>query len=99
MKYRVMVDDNFHYMDESERYCAGEFSSGEEALREAKKILTDSLRSMREGAKNPSDPKEIYERYIFFGEDPFIVGGDEKVNFSAWTYAKEKAPEICREPI
>jgi hypothetical protein len=25
--YRVMVDDNFHYMDESERYTLGEFKT------------------------------------------------------------------------
>ena len=27
MKYTLYIDDNFHYMDEDERYKAGEFSS------------------------------------------------------------------------
>jgi hypothetical protein len=30
--YRVMVDDNFHFMDESERTTAGDFDTLEAAL-------------------------------------------------------------------
>lgn len=30
--YKVMVDDNFHYMDESERYELGIFPTAEEAI-------------------------------------------------------------------
>ena len=31
-KYKVMVDDNFHYMEEDERYQLGTFATAEEAL-------------------------------------------------------------------
>ena len=27
MTYKVFVDDNFHYMDESERYALGEYAT------------------------------------------------------------------------
>jgi hypothetical protein len=37
-RYVVFVDDNFHHMDESERYKLGEFSSCEEATEACKKI-------------------------------------------------------------
>lgn len=31
-RYRVMVDDNFHYMDEDERYELGIFSTADEVI-------------------------------------------------------------------
>lgn len=31
-KYEVYVDDNFHFMDESERYKLGAFETCEEAI-------------------------------------------------------------------
>jgi hypothetical protein len=34
---------------------------------------------------------------VNFGEDPFIVGpGVSGVPFSAWTYAAQRAVEMCR---
>ena len=32
MPYVVMVDDNFHYMDEGERYKHGEFADADVAI-------------------------------------------------------------------
>ncbi len=76
-KYKVFVDDNFHYMDEEERYCAGEFDSYEEALAAAKSIVERSV--AHEGS---------FEKYLMFGEDPFIVPSPEE-RFSARDYARE----------
>jgi len=32
MKYKIFVDDNFHYMDESHRYKLGEYDNLEKAI-------------------------------------------------------------------
>jgi len=37
--YRVKVDDNFHFMDEGERWCLGTFASYEEALTAATQMV------------------------------------------------------------
>ena len=41
--YTVEVDDNYHYMNESERYTLGEYDTWEEALAAAKKVVDDFL--------------------------------------------------------
>ena len=38
-KYIVEVDDNFHYMDESERYRLGEFDSCAAAIAACKQLI------------------------------------------------------------
>jgi hypothetical protein len=87
MKYTVFVDDNFHYMDEDERYKLGEFDTREEALAAAKKIIEEFL----DPAYEPwMTAQEMYEGYVMFGEDPFIVPDDPADHFSAWDYAKER---------
>ena len=88
--YTVEVDDNYHYMDESERYTLGEYDTWEEALAAAKKVVDDFLDASSEsGAK-------LYDDYVSFGEDPFISGGppDGQESFSAWAYAKRRCEEI-----
>ncbi len=32
MKYTIRVDDNYHYMDESERYTHGHYETTEETI-------------------------------------------------------------------
>lgn len=54
-KYIVYVDDNFHYMDESERYCAGEFDALEEAIAKCKQIVDESLSSSSKNRKKRGD--------------------------------------------
>jgi hypothetical protein len=98
-KYRVMIDDNFHYMDESERDEHGTFKIYEEAVEAAKQIVDKSLRWERKQSKNPGDPKELYERYTNFGDDPFVTPEPEGQHFSAWGYAEQRCHEICREPL
>jgi hypothetical protein len=93
MKYKVLVDDNFHYMDEDERYALGEFDTAEGAIAACKKIVDNCLgRSHKPGITS----RELFEDYVGFGEDPFIVPQTEP-HFSAWDYARERCMEICRE--
>jgi hypothetical protein len=92
-RYRVLVDDNFHYMQEDERYEAGTFGSYAEALAKCKAIVEAGLRQM---AKPGMTPDELYNSYVTFGDDPWIpetpTGTDR---FSAWDYARTRSLEIC----
>lgn len=94
MNYQVYVDDNFHYQDEDERYLAGEYTTTEEALAAAKRIVDTFLKKEhRPGMK----AKELYGHYIDYGSDPFIRTDDPNApKFSAWDYAKKRSKEICR---
>ena len=84
--YTVFVDDNFHYMDEDERYTLGVFATVEEAIAACRSIVDRCLNH------EPGMTAEaMFKKYAMFGEDPFIPG----VEFSAWTYAKERCAELA----
>jgi hypothetical protein len=88
--YRVLVDDNFHYMSVDERYELRTYSTLKEAIAACKRVVDDDL---EEWAKRNLSAKELYELYVCFGEDPFIVTvnpSDGPAHFSAWDYAKER---------
>jgi hypothetical protein len=95
MTFKVFVDDNFHYMDESERYELGEFSTLDAAIEASKKIVDEYLLS----AYHPGmTAQALFESYTSFGEDPYIVATPSKetdVLFSAWDYAKRRCYELC----
>ena len=92
MKYKVFVDDNFHYMDESHRYKLGEYNTLKKAIDACKKIVDEFL---RENYKSGMTSDELSAQYVMYGEDPFIIGADE-VPFRARDYARVKAEEICQ---
>jgi hypothetical protein len=91
--YKVMVDDNFHYMDEDERREYGNFPSAEDAVAACRKLVDESLmHEYREGAT----AEQLYDRYVSFGDDPFVVApeGAAKLEFSARDYARDRAQEL-----
>ncbi len=92
--YKVMVDDNFHYMDESERYELGIFATAEDAIAACRTLVDGSLAHLHEAGMTAT---ELFDRYKSYGEDPFVAGPPEesRIAFSAWTYAKERAQAIC----
>jgi hypothetical protein len=96
-RYKVMVDDNFHYQDSDERWEQGTYETMEEALAACRGIVDQSL----EKEHRPGTSAEaLYGRYMSFGDDPFIVvldGSDDRATFSAWSYAKERCRVICGE--
>jgi hypothetical protein len=95
MRYRVLVDDNFHYMDESARYELGEFDTLEAAVAACKRIVDEFLIS---NYRLGMTAAELYTQYAFFGEDPFVVyTGQKTVPFSARDYASERVKQICHE--
>ena len=83
-KYTVYVDDNFHYMDESERYKLGDYSDCDKAVAACKKIVDEFLMTNRGGSE------DLLVTYVMFGEDPFIVTDDPNCKFSARDYARER---------
>lgn len=92
-KYQIVIDDNFHFMDESESYHSGEFDTYEEAEAECKRILDEFLID----AVRPGDTAEQLEStYVMYGETPHIHG--EKLgNFSATDYVKKRCKEITEQ--
>jgi hypothetical protein len=88
--YTVIVSDNFHYMDPDADYAIMGFDNAEDAVAKCQSIVESFL---AECAKQERDPDRIYETYVHFGEDPWIVSpeGLPSVKFSAWNYAKENA--------
>ena len=91
-QYKVMVDDNFHYMEEDERRELGTFATLEEALAACRTLVDRWL------ADNHKPGMTGAVLYASFGEDPFILSGEggPECSFSAWDYAKERAEALCR---
>ena len=90
-RYKVMVDDNFHYMDEDERYQHGVFLTVEEAIASCKRIVDEYIENCYKPGMSAT---ELYDSYTSFGSDPFVVPvspADDRVVFSAWDYAKERS--------
>jgi hypothetical protein len=92
-KYKVVIADNFHYMDESENVTHGHFDTLEEAIAACKLIVEESLWHHHKPGIRAED---LYGSYTSFGDDPYIVSSEiSGVAFSAWDYAKQRAQEIC----
>ena len=89
-KYRVIVRDHFHYMDEDETYVDGEYDTIDEAITASQKIIDDYLVSrLNQGFS----AEELYDDYMSFGDDPSIQGAD----WSAVNYARAKAEQLVSE--
>jgi hypothetical protein len=96
MRYKIYVDDNFHYMDESERYLKGAYETAEAAIGAVKAIVDAELKSYY---KPDMPAHELYALYKHFGEDPFIVSEGRDCTFSAWDYARERCQQICGQIV
>ena len=70
-RYTVLVDDNFHYQKEDERYELGRFETAAEAVAACQRRVDENLRW----------------RHAQRGE---------RVDFSAWNYAKERSEVAAR---
>ena len=95
VEYVVWVDDNYHFMDEDERYCAGKFSTFEAALEKATSIVEESLKHCWEPGMTTG---ELEGRYKMFGDDPWVMPIPEGIErFSAWGYAAREVNRIVKE--
>jgi hypothetical protein len=88
--YVVFVDDNFHYMEEDERYRLGDYQTYAEAVQACQAIVDKFLAAE---FKPGMAAEQLYARYKDFGDDPFIVPDGDK--FSSWDYARRRSVEVC----
>jgi hypothetical protein len=98
-RYCVLVDDNFHYMNADERRQAGVYETVDKALAVCRRIVDRSVKQMY---RRGMSAKDLYESYVTFGEDPFIQVldvEDDRAEFSAWNYAKERCQAISGQLI
>ncbi len=93
-RYTVLVDDNFHYMDEDERYTAGEFDTYTAAVSECERIVDDFL---LDAWSEGMSAEKLHAQYLMFGEDPFVVPSDGDHRFSARDYARRRCEEIVAD--
>ena len=91
--YLVLVDDNFHHMDEGEQYELGEFATCAEAVAACKRVIDDFLDSNRE---TPRSQDELWNLFTTFGDSPLIVTADRECRFSAWEYATLRCEELAQ---
>ena|SRR5688500_13460771 len=95
-KYTVIVDDNFHHMENGERYKLGEFDTCEAAIAACKKVVDDFLIPTYEPHHTQ---EELWKLYTTFGDDAFIVTEDPACRFSGWNYARERCREIAGNKV
>ena len=91
--YVVKIDDNYHFMDESERITAGSYDTLEEAIRKCEEI---TIRSLSDLYERGITPERLSAQWAMFGDDPFIVGGEGPVPFSAREFITY---ELCKKII
>jgi hypothetical protein len=94
--YKVLVNDNSHYMDITEVTEHGVFASADEAVAACKKIVDDDLASMWRPGVTPAD---LYQLYLAWGPDPFAIAmhpDDASIEFSAWSYAKQRCENVAK---
>ena len=89
--FRVLVDDNYDYMDESKRREHGRYDTLEQAIAACKAMVDECL---RESYRPGMTAAELELAYRTGGDDPFVVGVGPDV-FSAWRYASVRAREMC----
>jgi hypothetical protein len=70
-KFELFVDDNYHHMDEEERYLHGTYETYDEAVVSAKKII-DNFFANPECRKRTAE--QLFSGWAHFGDNPFIVG-------------------------
>ncbi|MFZ0716837.1 hypothetical protein [Mycobacterium sp.] len=98
MAFEVLVDDNFHAYDESERYSHGLYDTLEEAIAVCRAIVDRDLANQYEPGMTAD---RLYQRYTSFGDDPWIKdtehpgGPSPRAPFSAWSYAEQQSVEMC----
>jgi len=89
--YKVMVDDNFHYGEEDERWEYGVFATADEALAACRTVVDQSL--LHEYKEGGVTAEGLFDRYTSFGDEPFVVatGAEKRIDFSARSYAQAQS--------
>jgi hypothetical protein len=96
-RYKVLVDDNFHFMNQDYREVGGVYETAAEAIAACKEIVDDCLKPMLQPGMSC---KALYRQYEQFGEDPFVRAIDPNgppAAFTAWQYAREQCEVLCSD--
>src|ERR1043166_6312689 len=99
VRYRVLVDDNYHFMDPDEQYEQGIYDNGGDALAACFRLVDLSL---GEGYQPDMTAEALFSYYKSFRDDPFIAvieGSDDGAKFSAWEYARERCRSMCNGSV
>jgi hypothetical protein len=93
-QYKVMVDDNFHYMEEDERREHATFATAEDAIAACRRLVDQSL---AEEYRPGMTAAQLFDRYTSFGDEPFVVAasGVAKIDFSARDHAQSRVEALC----
>ena len=73
-EFSVRIIDMAHYMDEAEEHTVGGFESFEAAKAYARYIVRRSVEDLRAANQPAADLRRLWH---MFGEDAFVVGGEE----------------------
>ena len=93
--YVVRVNENSHYMDESESYSEDGFDDCASAIAACKQMVDAFLAGNSGGT---TTPEELFRVYTTFGEDPYVISNDPACTFSAWDYARERCRAMFETP-
>jgi hypothetical protein len=94
--YKVVVLDNFHFMDPSEETVAGVYLARSAAIAKAERIVEGSLRALH---RRGMTAKQIMEAWHSFGDNAVVVatGRSRPADFSGLDFAEKQAVEIAYE--
>ncbi|MEP6833017.1 MAG: hypothetical protein ABJB74_06465 [Gemmatimonas sp.] len=99
MPFKLFLDDNFHYGDETERVPLGVYNTLAEAVSKAVEVVDDYLK----GAYTPGmSADDLMASYCMFGEDPFVVDTEStsgKVHFRARDYARVQCEVVSGQSL
>ena len=85
-KYQVLIDDNYHTVDDSGPIKAGSFRSLEDAIVKCVRI---TIRSLDEFYEAGIGPQKLSAQWALFGDDPYVVGDGGAVPYSARNFITE----------
>ena len=97
-RYKVMVDDNFHYQQPEDRWEQGVHPTLEAALAACRAIVD---RSLEEERRPGISAEALFNRYTSFGDDPSIERArrDGRArDLLGLELRQERARAICDEP-
>jgi hypothetical protein len=97
MPYTLVAGDNFHPQEREHQYDVGIFATAAEVVAAEQAFL---CKSVLEHYAPGMTAEDLFNRFSGFGEITFIFadGGDPRVDFDPWAYAKQQAKLIAAEP-